>query len=219
MGSDIESAAEGLRRVGVAETFALSGLLEASAISARADNWLEVLPPGIRKALVDAISAVEGGSVPTGLPLHDLEAFRGWEQCGVLYWWPTEWNVATGEWVVELKSMQIPNEAKSVSDFRMDPVSAYSILESVSVECVRLRGDLAVMPFVFFGTWHTHPSGAVEASPQDILAEVSFGEWRGAMGSFPLGLPRSFLFALEGRRVASVLAYNAFGPLKSWTSS
>lgn len=189
-----------------------------------AKGWMEILPKGIRKALVAAIGEVESGAVPVGLHISDLEAFRSWERCGVLYWWPTAWNSVSGEWVVELRSMQVPNEAKSVSDFRMDPASGYGILESVSVECVRLRGDLAAMPFVFFGTWHTHPSGALEASPQDVLADKVFGDWRGAMGSFPLGAPRSFLFALEegadgaGSAVASVLAYNAFGPLKSWTS-
>lgn len=183
----------------------------------RKDLWMEVLPKGIRKALVDSIALVEGGSVPTGLHLSDLEAFRAWERCGLLYWWPTEWDAAKGEWVVELRSMQVPNELRSVDEFGIDPVRGYGIQESVAVECSRLRGDLSAMPFVFFGTWHTHPSGANEISPQDLLAEGQFDVWRNSMGSFQLGMARSFVFGMDGALVSSVLSYTVNGPTKSWT--
>ena len=194
------------------------GLLRSvRARERRMYQWREVLPKGIRKALVHAISGLESGSVPSGLPLRYLEEYAAWERCGLLYWWPTEWDAAKGEWVVELRSMQVPNELRSVDEFGIDPVRGYGIHESVAVECSRLRGDLSAMPFVFFGTWHTHPSGASEISPQDLLAEGQFDVWRNSMGSFPLGTPRSFVFAMDGALVSSVLSYTVNGPTKSWT--
>lgn len=182
-------------------------------------NWSSIIGGPVGKAVAEAVSLVEGGSGPVSALGQDTFGLNGGdERCGVLHWWPTEWLVDRGAWVCELVAVELENAAMdSSAAFELTGEQGVSILSRVISRCEELRGDAGEMPNVFFGTWHTHPRGSVEVSAQDLVGEKMFDDWRGAVGGYPLGNPRSFLFAQTGSGVNCVVAYDVRGAIAKWT--
>lgn len=200
----------------------------SSGAGAGLAGWNSVLPGGVRRGLLEAIHSVEN-SVGSG----------DGERCGLLYWWPTEWSPSSG-FVVALCSMEVPNSLTGVAratGFEMQGKYGDSVLsmfevrarrcvetycESAGIEFSGVEDSVWIpgVPQIFFGTWHTHPSGVLTASPQDLLGERSFSAWRESAGNFPLGAPSSFVLGLDGAgNVSGVLRYNGHGPMVEWTKS
>lgn len=181
-------------------------------------GWASILPGGVRNGVLAAIDSVEGSS-------GGVESV-GAERCGLLYWWPEEFSRRDNGWVVRLKSYEVPNVADG-GNFEIEGHWGISLLTMVEMQIERLLKEAdvvrstavnAAVPEVFFGSWHTHPSGDTSLSPQDLLGEKEFEEWRGFYGCFPLGRPSSFLLALDpDGDVRSVVRYSQHGPMLEWT--
>lgn len=192
--------------------------------------WKSILPKGVRSGILEAIRQVESGSGP---------GLGGEERVGLLWWWPTEWTPTSG-FVMEMQSTEVPNllsgSRGATSGFEIGGDQGQSILymfEKQAEVCVADYARSAGLPSgaiedtvwvsgvpnIIFGTWHTHPSGKTEVSPQDLLGERSFETWRTTAGNFPLGAPSSFVLALGTDGVRSVVRFNAHGPMVEWTKS